>query len=88
VAPYYRPRRLDRWSPNFKFQAQPGGKYELWFEELPSGQLNIQGKIEAFQAPNLLQLSSIIFQLKATDTGCRLAFRNTLVFRLSIGIAI
>ena len=78
------PRPLDRWSPNFKFQAQPGGKYELWFEELPSGQRHIQGKIAAFQAPNLLQLACIIFQLKATDAGCRLAFREPLVLRPSM----
>ena len=75
------PRALDRWSPSFKFQARVGGKYELWFEESPSGPPHIQGNIEAFQPPNLLQLGSIIFRLEAADTGCRLAFQDTLVFR-------
>ena len=75
---------LDRWSPNFKFQAKLGGKYELWFEETPLGPPHIQGNIEAFQAPKLLQLGSIIFRLKATDAGCQLAFSDTLVFRPSM----
>jgi hypothetical protein len=73
------PKALDHWSPNFKFQAKLGGKYQLWFEKAPSGPPNIQGNIEAFQAPTLLQLGSIIFRLEATDTGCRLAFSDTLM---------
>ncbi len=78
------PKALDRWSPNFKFQAKLGGEYHLWFEDAPSGPPHIQGNIEAFQAPNLLQLGSIVFRLEATDTGCRLAFSDTLVFRPSM----
>ena len=60
------PRALDRWSPSFKFQAQLGGKYELWFEESPSGPPHIQGNIEAFQPPNLLQLGRHYISTKSS----------------------
>lgn len=73
------PKELQRWSPGFRFLPELGGKYELWFEEEPSGPPHIQGRIEAFQAPNLLQLGSIIFRLEAINTGCRLKFSDTLV---------
>ncbi|MFQ3347264.1 MAG: hypothetical protein ACI8RT_000998 [Candidatus Azotimanducaceae bacterium] len=74
-------KELQRWSPGFKFAPKLGGKYELWFEEEPSGPPHIQGEIEAFRAPNLLQLGSIIFRLEATADGCQLKFTDSLVFR-------
>jgi uncharacterized protein YndB with AHSA1/START domain len=74
------PKELTRWSPSFKFEAKLGGKYELWFVEEPSGPPHLQGEIEAYHAPNLLQLGSIIFRLDPIESGCRLKFSDTLVF--------
>lgn len=73
------PSQRRFWAPGIHFEPKKGGRYRIWFGEDCEGPAHVEGQVEAFDPPRLLQIGSIRFELEPEGEGrCLLKFSDIL----------
>lgn len=71
---------LAEWFPEIDLQAEPGGRFAIWFTNDRSLPPDVQGHVTVFDPPHVLQFGTMRFELASNAAGCTIRFSDVLDF--------
>lgn len=74
------PTHLAKWFPGIEIELRQGGQFSIWFSGECEGPAHVSGEVSIYEPPHQLKLGSMLYELKATETGCLLRFTDVLNF--------
>ena len=80
VVSFTEPEQLAKWFPGLKVEPSEGGSFEIWFGGDCEGPAHVSGIVTTYDPPRVFELGNMRYELEPDGAGCRLTFRDILVF--------